>query len=92
MTIKQALQGVVNNPVPATDVVLDMKVYELVARALFDVANSPDARVKGSITKATRAQKLIFNRLVGLRRPGTHPAARKTAGISFVDLTIGVIE
>lgn len=92
VTIPQALQYVADHPVPATDAPIEMPVWELVSRALFQIANSPDAKVAGSMTRATAAQKIIFNRLVGLRRPGSHPAARKAEGIDFVDLTAGAVE
>ena len=44
------------------------------------------------MARATKAQKLIFNRLVGTRRPGTHPVARQNGGIEFLDLTKGSLE
>lgn len=87
MTIQKALQLVADHPDPETDVVLDLKVHELVCRALFEVANSPDVKVRGSMSRALRAQRLIMNRMVGARRNGTHPVARKTAKLKFVDLT-----
>ena len=92
VTVQQALQQVTKHPYLETDVLLDMKTHELVARALFDIANSPNARVRGSMARATKAQKLILNRMVGTRRPGSHPAARKGDDLHFVDLTVGVIE
>jgi hypothetical protein len=67
-------------------------VYELVCQALFQVANSPDSNVRGSFAKANRAQKLILNRMVGRRRPGTHPAQTRSEEIEFVDLTAGAGE
>lgn len=91
VSIRQALQYVADHPEPSTDITLDIKTHELVARALFDIANNPDAKVRGSMARATKAQKLIFDRLVGTRKPGTHPAARETAGLDFVDLTQGVL-
>ena len=90
--IREALQKVADNPVPSTDIVIDVAVHELVARTLFDIANNPDTKVRGSLQRATRAQKILMNRLVGRRRPGTHPAARASEGIEFLDLTKGVIE
>ena len=92
ITIQQALQNVADHQQPETDVALDQPVHELVARALFSIANNPDAKVRGSMARATRAQKLIMNRLVGTRRPGTHPVARKGTEVEFVDLTQGVLE
>jgi hypothetical protein len=91
-TIQQALQHVADHPRMATDVTIDVPVHELVARALFEIANSPDEGVRGSMTKATKAQRLILDRMVGTRRPGSHPAARKNDSIDFVDLTEGVLE
>lgn len=91
-TINQALKAAAENPVPVTDVVLELPVHELVARTLIEIANSPDARVRGSMARATKAQRILLDRLVGTRRPGSHPAARKDDGIEFVDLTAGVIE
>jgi hypothetical protein len=86
-TIRQALQYVDDNPEwPATPR-LDMPVWELVARNLFDIANNPDSRVVGSINKSTRAQRIILDRLTGTRRVGTHPAVRNSSKIDFVDLT-----
>ena len=48
VTIRQALQHVADFPQPLDDEVLQMPVYELVARSLFDIANRPDASVRGS--------------------------------------------
>lgn len=91
MTVRQALQYVADHPVPATDVVLDQPVWELVARGLFQIANTPDAKVRGSMARATRAQKLLLDRMVGTRRPGTAPVSASVDPIDFVDLTQGVL-
>ena len=91
VSIREALQAVADNPEPTLDPI-DTKVHELVGRALFEIANNPNSRQRGSMARATRAQKLILNRLVGLRRPGSHPAGRKDDSIDFVDLTVGVLE
>ena len=92
VNIREALQQVADNPEPATDDALEVKVYELVARTLFDIANFPDPKVRGSVRRSTRAQRIIMDRLVGVRKTGTHPVARASAGIEFVDLTQGVLE
>ena len=92
VSIQKALSLVAANPVPSTDNMLDLKAHELIASTLIEIANSPDSKVRGSMARATRAQRLLLNRLVGLRRPGSHPAARETTGITFVDLTSGAIE
>jgi len=92
VSVKQALEFVANHPTPATDVLLDLPAYELVARALFEIANGPDARVRGSLARTTRAQRMILDRLVGRRAAGTHPATKhKGEEIDFVDLTTGAI-
>ena len=85
-SIKEALEYVSNNPVSAVDPI-EAPVYDLVARALFDIANMPDKRVRGSMARATRARKIIFDRLVGRRKTGTHPAQVVTEEIEFYDLT-----
>ena len=85
-SIADALQYVADHP--AQGAPIDAPVYELVGRALFHVANNPDTKVRGSFAKANRAQKLILNRMVGRRRPGTHPAQARTEEIEFIDLTI----
>ena len=91
VTVRQALQFVADNPVPRTTEVLQMPAHELICRELFDIANNPDASVRGSMTKANKARRLIFDRLVGRRAAGTAPAARTTEAIEFVDLTAGVL-
>jgi hypothetical protein len=87
-SIADALQYVADHPVRSTDAPIDAPVYELVGRALFQVATSPDQGVRGSLAKANRAQKLILNRMVGRRRPGTHPAQTQAEEIEFIDLTV----
>jgi hypothetical protein len=86
MSVRQALQQVADYPVPLDDVVIDKPVYELVARTLFDIANHPDAAVRGSMTRANKARRMILDRLVGRRRAGSHPATRTPINIEFVDL------
>jgi len=92
VTIRQALQHVADFPQPLDDEVLQMPVYELVARSLFDIANRPDASVRGSMTRANKARKMILDRMVGKRRPGSHPATNEVEQIDFVDLTGGELE
>jgi len=81
VTIRQALQQVADYPV--------MVVYELVSRTLYDIANRPDANVRGSMGRANKARKLILDRLVGKRRAGSHPATGEVDQIDFIDLTGG---
>ena len=87
VTIRQALQHVADNPDLETDDIIAMKVHELVARNLFDIANGANMKERGSMSRANVARKMIFDRLVGKRKPGSHPATRKQRGIEFHDLT-----
>jgi hypothetical protein len=92
-TIKQALEYVDRNPEWPSDQVrqrLEMPVWELVARNLFDIANNPDSTVIGSVAKATRAQKIILDRLTGTRRAGTGPAVANAKKVVMADLTVFV--
>ena len=93
VTIQQALTRVSEKWESARDMdMIATPVYELIGFTLFDIANSGDARVRGSIRRSTRAQKIIMNRMVGLRRPGSRPVTRENDGLEFVDLTVGGIE
>ena len=93
VTIQQALTRVSEKWESARDMdMIATPVYELIGFTLFDIANSGDARIRGSIRRSTRAQKIIMNRMVGLRRPGSRPVTRENDGLEFVDLTVGVIE
>lgn len=91
-TIPEALQYVADHPEQSQPDTIDVPVWELVARTLFDIALHPDRRVRGSMARANKAQKMIMDRLVGRRRAGTHPATVKEEAIEFVDLTQGVLE
>lgn len=91
-TIRQALQHVADYPQPVTDEVVNMPVSELVARALYDIANQPDASVRGSMAKANKARKIILDRMGGRRRSGTTPPSGGTVPIEFVDLTGGALD
>ena len=73
VTIRQALQHVADYPEPVTDEVINTHVHELVCRTLFDIANRPDAGVRGSMTRANRARKMVLDRMAGRRRAGTKP-------------------
>lgn len=90
-TIAEALQYVADHPNQSNKDTLDVPAWELTARVLFHIANNPDKRVRGSMGRATRAQKMIMDRLSGRRRPGTHPAQVGADPIDFVDLTLSLI-
>ncbi len=87
VTILQAMQHVAQNPVPVTDEVTQLPVSELITRALYEIANKPDASVRGSMTRANKARKMILDRSVGKRRPGSLPATKTDVTIDFHDLT-----
>lgn len=89
VSIRQALQHVADYPEPITDEVINAPVYELVSRTLFDIANRPDAGVRGSMTKANRARKMILDRMAGRRRAGTKPPVKQSSSLEFRDLTGG---
>ena len=87
-TIRQALEYVDRNPEwPPDNERLDMPIWEMVARNLFEHANTPNVQVIGSVGRAIRAQRIILDRLTGTRRVGTHPAVKSDKKIEFVDLT-----
>lgn len=90
-TVREALAYTSENPVPNTDPI-DTPVWYLVCAELFQIANSPSVKVKGSMRRATAAQRLILNRLVGLRRSGSSPAVSSQQQVQFVDLTAGLLE
>lgn len=91
-SIKQALQHVADYPQMLTDEIIQVPTWELVSRTLFDIANRPDANVRGSMTRANKARKMILDRLVGKRRPGSHPATGAGVEVTFIDLTAGELE
>lgn len=93
-TIRQALRYVERYPEwpEESQDRLDMPIWEMVARNLFDIANNPDRRVVGSVGRSTRAQKILLDRLTGTRRMGTNPAVRNANTLKLVDLTVSVLE
>jgi uncharacterized membrane protein (UPF0127 family) len=92
VTIQQALQQVADHPQMTTDNLLELKVHELVARSLFEIANNPRIKERGSMTRANAARHMIFTRLVGRRRAGSHPATKTKIEVDFVNLTGQAVE
>jgi len=90
-TIRQALQNVADNPTMMTDEVLVVPAHELVCRTLFDIANSPMTGKRGAMSKANVARRMIFDRMAGKRRAGSHPATRRSVQVAFADMTGGEI-
>ena len=87
-SVRAALQYVANYPQPVTDEHIQLPVHELICRSLFDLANNPDVKVRGSYAKANKARKMIMDRLDGKRRAGSHPARKQTNSVEFIDLTM----
>lgn len=86
-SIKQALEYVADNPQVKTDEMIVLPVHELVARTLFEIANSPMTGKRGAANRANAARTLIFDRMVGKRQPGSHPATRAKKQVQFKNLT-----
>lgn len=86
VTVQQALQNVADNPEPKLDPI-DTPVHELIARALFEIANQPDSKVRGSLARANKARRMILERMVGKRRAGTKPVQKTQESIELIDLT-----
>lgn len=89
VTIRDALQHVADHPRIQTDELIQLPVWELIGRNLYEIANRPEASVRGSMARANKARKMILDRLVGRRRAGSHPATRTVVTLDFIDLTGG---
>ena len=87
VTVKQALQAVADNPHLDTDNFIELPAHELICRTLFDLANGAQLGNPASLNKANAARNLIFQRMVGRRKPGTHPARKSQQQLAFKDLT-----
>lgn len=90
-TIRDALRYVSEHPEPSTDPI-DMPIWEHVCRGLFEMANNPDTKIRGGMARATKAQGMILDRMVGKRRAGTKPVSGGRTQVAFLDLTEGLIE
>lgn len=90
-TVREALQHVADYPGSVDDDVILMHTGELIARTLYDIANKPDANVRGSMARANKARLLIMNRLAGKRRAGTAPHQKEVVRLRMTDLTGGEI-
>ena len=88
-SVAEALEYVAANP--HEEVNIDTPAWYAVGSALLTIANNPDPRVRGSLQRSSKAQKIFFDRLVGRRRPGTHPAQVSGEKLEFTDLTVGVL-
>ena len=90
-SIQDALEYVSNHPPESFEPTVDMPTWEVLSQLLYLIANSGNPRNRGSVNRATRAQKMIWDRKVGRRRAGTNPATISNEEIEFADLTVGVI-
>lgn len=86
-TIRQALQYVADNPELNTEELISVPVNELVARTLFEIANTVTPLQSRTLSRANRAREMILLRLGGKRKAGSHPATRRKNEIKFVSLT-----
>jgi len=91
ITIRQALQHVADHPVLDTDEIINIPVCELVCRTLFEIANKPNNNSPRTLSRANVARKMIFDRMAGRRRSGSHPATKQSFDITFANLA-GEIE
>jgi len=87
LTVREALQHVADYPQPVDDEVIRMHTGELIARTLYDIANKPDANVRGSMARANKARRLIMNYLAGRRRTGTAPHVKQAVTLRMANLT-----
>ena len=93
VSVKQALERVASAPpLDENADYTELRVHELVARALFDIANDPNPRKPGAMARATKAQRMILDRMVGTRKPGSSPVGTGDSSLEFVDLTQGALE
>jgi hypothetical protein len=88
-SVQDALQYVADHPQMSEADTIDVPAWELIGRTLFQIANHPNYRERGSQARSLKAHKILTDRLVGKRRAGTHPAQQTSDKIEFVDLTSG---
>jgi hypothetical protein len=91
-TVIGALQYVAEHPPESFEPTVETPAWELIGQVLFIHANSGDPKRRGSMGRANTAQKMIFDRISGRRRPGTHPAQVQSEEITFSDLTVGALQ
>jgi hypothetical protein len=85
-TVKEALEYVARHPEPSRPPI-EMPTWELVARQLFQAANTIGGNGV-TMKRSVGAQKIIFDRLAGKRKAGTHPAVPRTKRkLEVLDLT-----
>ena len=78
-SVPEALEYVAQHPPQSFEPTVDMPTWEIIGQLLYLIANSGNPRHRGSVNRATRAQKMIWDRKVGRRRAGTDRHARLRA-------------
>lgn len=91
VSVRAAMAKASKQPIGLPDNLLIAPVHELVCRSLFMIANDPNPRRKGAMRRASTAQKMVLDRLVGRRRAGTSPVRKSRETLQFVDLTKGAL-
>ena len=87
VSVRQALEKTSKTSLNAEfDDWLERPAYELICTALFEIANNGGSSERGALSRAVSAQKVIANRLVGLRKPGTAPVTREDDSVDFIDM------
>ena len=89
-SVADSLEYVAAHPPQSFEPTVEMPTWEVIGQLLYLIAKSGNARERGSVDRATRAQKMIWDRKVGRRAPGTHPATIKAEEVNFKDLTLGI--
>ncbi len=84
-TVKGALEWVAKHPMPPP-APIEAPIWELVARQLFQSANQVGG-TRQEMKATNAASKIIFDRMVGKRKAGTHPAMVTKQKIDIVDFT-----
>lgn len=85
-TVKEALEFVAKHPEPARPPI-EMPIWELVSRQLFEASHKVGGNAV-AMKRSAVAQRIIFDRLAGKRKPGTHPATSKPKReLKVLDLT-----
>lgn len=85
-TVKEALEFVARHPEP-TGMPIEMPIWELVCRQVFQAATVVGGNGV-TMKRSVAAQKIVFDRLAGKRKAGTHPAVAKgKRELKVLDLT-----
>lgn len=84
-SVQEAIEYVARHP-DSSDIPLVMPIWELVARQLYAQATVVTDNPR-QLKKVSAAQKILAERKVGRRRPGSAPAVKKETRIVVADFT-----